>query len=446
MSAHDVVIVGAGSAGCVLAARLSEDPSLSVLLLEAGAKDRSPNIKIPAAFPKQFRTKLDWDYSSGPEPHLDGRELYVPRGKSVGGSGSMNAMMWVRGRPVDFDAWEAQGADGWGWAQMQGAFERAERDAVGPSDLRSPSPLTQRFVDAAQEAGVPHNPNINAPEQDGVGPTPVSQKNGRRWSTADGYLRPALDRPNLTIKTGVTVTGIEITGGRATGVKLLDRRGRPAVARATREVVLCAGAIGSPQLLLLSGVGPAAQLRDHGIAVVHDLPGVGENLQDHPFFTLCWEDTAGESLYGAEDPQALLRWVLKRDGKLSSNVGEAMGFVRTRAGLPAADLQLIFGSAYYHDHGFDSLDGHAFTIGPVLLTPKARGHVRLRSADPAAKPLIVGNHLSEPEDMATLVAGFKLARRIAASPALAKVAGRELVPGPGVDSDEDIEAFVRRET
>jgi choline dehydrogenase len=455
----DYVIVGAGSAGCAVAGRLSEDEGASVLVLEAGGKDRSPNIKIPAAFAKQFRTKLDWDHSTGPEPHLDGRELYVPRGKSLGGSSSMNAMMYVRGRPLDYDGWREAGAAGWGWEDVLPYYERMENyeaagDAAvhgtgGPvnvADQVEPRPLTARFLQAAERSGIPRNPDINSQEQDGAAQTPVSQRNGRRWSAADAYLRPAMKLPNVTVAPRAQALRVELDGARATGVRWRDSRGRERVARANREVVLSAGAIGSPQLLMLSGIGPSDHLREVGIEPVVDSPGVGENLQDHPFFLTCYESTANEDLADAEKPAALLRYVLRRQGPLTSNVGEAMAFVRTRPGLPAADVQLLFGPAYYHDHGFDEYDGHAFSLAAALITPRARGRLRLRSADPDAKPELVGNHLSEPEDMASLVAAFKLLRAIAETEPLAAVKGRVLVPSGMPDSDDGIQAFLRRET
>jgi choline dehydrogenase-like flavoprotein len=454
---HDYVIVGAGAAGCAVAARLSEEPAVSVLLLEAGGRDRSPNIKLPAAFAKQFRTKLDWDYSSGPEPHLDGRDLFVPRGRSLGGSSSMNAMMYVRGRPLDYDGWSEAGCPGWSYAEVLPYFKRAENNERGASeihgtggpvnvaDARDPRPLTRRFLEAAETVGIPANPDVNSPEQDGVGMTPVLQRKGRRWSSADAYLRPARRRRNLSLKTGAEVLGVDIDGGRASGVRWRDRRGRESVAGARREVILCAGAIGSPQLLMLSGIGPADHLGSVGIEPIVDLPAVGENLQDHPFFVLCYESKVNEDLGDAEKPMALLQFLLRRKGPLTSNVGEALAFIRTRPGLPAADLELIFAPAYYHDHGFDTFDGHAFTLGSVLLGPRSRGRLRLRSADPAEKPALVGNHLAEPEDLEALVAGFHKAREICRTEPLESVRGRELVPGEGVESDADVEAFLRRE-
>jgi choline dehydrogenase len=451
MSAADYVIVGAGSAGCVLAARLSEDPDVRVTLIEAGGKGRHPNITIPAAFAKQFKTKLDWDFATEPEPHCDNRSLYVPRGKGLGGSSNMNAMLYVRGRPLDYDTWEQQGATGWNWESVWPYFVKAEDNARGRSEFhgvggpvrveeqRSPRKLTGRIMQAVENAGVPRIADYNGPEQDGLSPVQVFQKAGKRWSAADAYLRPAMKRPNLTVLTKQQVVGVELAGGRATGVKLAGGD----VVKAGREVILAAGAIGSPQLLLLSGVGPAAHLREVGVDVVHDLPGVGANLQDHPFLTLVWESTLGDSLYGADKPKPLLEWVLRKTGPLTSSVAEAFAFVRTRAGLPAADIQFHLAPAYFADHGNEEFDGHAFTIGPVLVAPRSRGSVTLRSSDPSAKPRILTNSLSEPEDLAALVAGVKLAREWAHTPPLAGETGREFHPGTDVESDEEIEAWVR---
>ncbi len=421
----DYVIVGAGSAGCAVAGRLSEDPAVSVLVLEAGGKDRSPNIKIPAAFSKQFKTKLDWDHSTGPEPHLDDRELFVPRGRSLGGSSSMNAMMYVRGRPLDYEGWLESGCEGWGWSDVLPVFKRMENDerhgatevhgAGGPVNVAqqvSPRPVTKRFLEAAQAAGIPFNDDVNSPEQDGVGMTSVNQKNGKRWSAADAYLKPAMKRPNVTVQANAEVLGLEVEAGRATGVRWRDKRGRERSARAAREIVLSAGAIGSPQLLMLSGIGPSDHLSEHGIDTVVDSAGVGDNLQDHPFFLTCYECTENEDLADAEKPKHLLEFLLRGSGPLTSNIGEAMAFIRSKPGLPAADVQLLFGPVYYHDHGFDEGDGgHAFSLAAALISPRSRGRLRLRSADPSAKPHLVGNHLAEPEDMAAMVHAFKRAAR-----------------------------------
>jgi choline dehydrogenase-like flavoprotein len=453
---YDYVIVGAGSAGCVLANRLSEDPSVRVLLLDAGKRDRSPNIKIPAAFAKQFHTKLDWDYATEPEPHVDGRELYIPRGKSLGGSSSMNAMLYVRGRPLDYDSWEAQGASGWGYRDVLPYFVKSEDNVRGASEFhgaggplrvseqRSPRAMNGRLLAASTAAGIPQIADYNGPEQDGVSMFQVTQRNGQRFSAADAYLRPVTDRPNLELRTGASVLGIELDGERAVGVRLRKGRSGEELVRAEREVLLSAGAINSPQLLLLSGIGPAEELRAAGVEVSHDLPGVGRNLQDHPFVSMIWEVSDQSTLYGADKPKPLAEWLLRRSGKLTSTVAEVVAFVRTRGGLPAADIQFHMGAAYYEDHGAEEYDGHCAVIAPVLVSPKARGQVWLRSSDPAAKPHIITNSLSDPDDLESLLAGMALAREIASEPPMAETILEELKPGPGVVDRAELEADLRR--
>jgi len=304
--------------------------------------------------------------------------------------------------------------------------------------------MNRRFLEASEAAGIPRSHDYNGPEQDGAAMFQVTQHNGKRWSGADAYLRPVMDRPNLQVRTGAQVRRVELEAGRAVGVRLGGRFGRDEVVRAGREVILSAGAIQSPQLLLLSGIGAADDLGSAGVEVRHDLPGVGHNLQDHPFVTVLSSVRDQQTLYGADKPKHLAEWMLRRSGPLTSSVAEVVAFVRTRAGLPAADVQFHMGAAYYEDHGAEEYDGHAMVIAPVLVSPQARGQVWLRSADPAAKPRIVTNTLSEPEDVSSLVAGMELAREIASQSQLREMVTSELKPGAGVTDRADLEADLRR--
>ena len=312
------------------------------------------------------------------------------------------------------------------------------------SEQRSPRPLDRKLLEACAAAGIPWIADYNGPEQDGASMFQVTQRDGRRWSTADAFLRPVLKRPNLEVRTKATALGIELDGDRAVGVRLRRGRDGDEVVRAEREVVLCAGAIGSPQLLLLSGIGPADELRQVGLQARHDLPGVGRNLQDHPFVTIIWEVTDQQTLYGADKPKPMAEWVLRRTGPLSSTVAEVVAFVRTRGGLPAADIQFHMGAAYFDDHGSAEYDGHCMVIAPVLVTPQARGQVWLRSADPTDKPRIITNSLGPPDDLASLVAGMRLSREIADQSPLKEMIVKELKPGPDVVDDEELAADLRR--
>lgn len=456
MARYDYVIIGAGSAGCVLAGRLSEDPECRVLLLEAGPSDKKMEVRTPAAFPKLFGTERDWGYRTVPQPGLDGRDEYWPRGRMLGGSSSMNAQMYVRGNPADYDDWAAMGNDGWGWDDVLPRFRRSERWIGGSSDLRGadgplhvqrqrdPSPLTLAGVAAAEQWGLTRIDDVNGPSQEGVALSHVTQRDGRRWSAADAFLHPARSRPNLEVITGAHVHRIVFEGRRVKGVEYRlegDERG----VRAGREVILASGAIGSPQLLLLSGIGPRADLEALGILVVEDRPAVGGSLQDHLALPLIFPTPGTPSLKSAEAKREVLRYLLQHRGMLTSNVGEAMAFLRSNPSLPAPDLQLIIAPVAYMDHGLTPPPCDAVTIGAVLLQPASEGRLRLRTANPADHPVIDPGYLTDPDgrDLAVLVGAVSTIREIAAQPALADLVRGELWPGPEVTSTEAIERFVR---
>jgi choline dehydrogenase len=443
---YDYVIVGAGSAGCVVAARLSEDPSTRVLLLEAGTTDRKQEVTIPAAFSKLFKTERDWDFHTVPQESLQGRSLYWPRGKMLGGSSSLNAMMWVRGVPADYDAWAAAGCRGWSYQDLLPYFRRIEDSERhggehtghgGPipiAEQRDPNRATRLFVQACLNAGMSANPNPNAGDNEGVSLTQVNQHRGARASTAWAYLRPAMKRPNLTVETEALATKVILAEGRAAGVAY-RRGGESRAATAGREVILSGGAVSSPQLLLLSGIGPADDLKGLGIEPVADLPGVGRNLSDHLAFPIILTTTRTDTLVAAETPLQLAKYLFARRGLLTSNVGEAHAFFKSDESLPACDLELIFAPVPYLDHGLTKPPGHGVTIGVVLLQPRSRGRIALASTDPTAPPLIDPNYLADPEDLRVIINGANRAMEVFGRDPLAAVVGAPLRPRP-IPSDE----------
>ncbi len=451
---YDYIIVGAGSAGCVLANRLSQDPSIEVLLIEAGGSDKHSSVSIPAAFSKQFRTKRDWNYNTQPEPHLGGRSLYIPRGKMLGGSSSMNAMIYIRGNQNDFDEWRDDfGCDGWGWDDVLPYFIKAENNergadeyhgAGGPlnvADLRTVNPYSRRFVAAMEQTGMPRNSDFNGPRQIGVGIVQATQKNGVRNSAAVAYLRPALGRPNLTVRQDTLVSRVIIEKGQAVGVEVHDGQGISTI-HADREVILSGGAINSPQLLMLSGVGPVAHLQKHSIEVNMDLPGVGANFHDHPVVGLTWAATQKGTLAEAESPKQLFNYLRNKRGMLTSTVGEATAFLAHDGGrIP--DIQYFFGPAYFVRHGLGREKHQAFTIGTLLTKPTSRGTVRLRNIDPSIHPDIVGNFFDGPEDLSSMIKGIRHAIQAAHSPAFDGARAERMVPTTPLETDAEIERYIR---
>ncbi len=456
---YDYIIVGAGSAGCVLAARLSEDPSSRVLLLEAGGRDWHPFIHMPAGLARLVRNRrINWDYYTQPEPALDHRRLWWPRGKVLGGSSSINAMCYVRGHAQDYDEWVALGCPGWSFAEVLPYFRRAECNARGADafhggegplsveDLRWVNPLSQLAIEAAVSAGFARNDDFNGAAQEGFGLYQVTQRAGLRASAARAYLGMARGRSNLTILTRALAERIEFSGGRAVAVRF-RHRGRSRRAEATREIVLSAGAINSPQLLMLSGVGPPDALRRLGIRVVSESPEVGANLQDHLDACVLRRCTQRITYDRVNDLALALEYLFTRRGIGTSNIAEAGGFVRSSlARDQRPDLQFHFVPAMLDDHGRHRLPGDGFTMHVCVLRPASRGSIELASADPRVPPYIRPRYLSDPEgrDLSTLLEGVRIARRILAQPALRPFAGPEIFPGEGVVDDAALTAFVRR--
>jgi choline dehydrogenase-like flavoprotein len=454
MSSYDYVVVGAGSAGCVLANRLSAGGA-RVLLLEAGGSDRKLAVRAPAAFPNQFQTAIDWNYLSEPEPGLYGRRLSLPRGKMLGGSSSMNAMIYIRGNRADYDAWASEhGATGWAYDDVLPLFKRSEHNAeihdeyhgVGGemhiTRRRWVSALWEKFVAAAEALGAERNEDFNGARQDGAGLFQTTTKRGRRWSAADAFLRPALKRENLELITHALVRRIVVSGGRAVAVEY-DRRGEAHIARADGEVVISAGGYGSPQLLMLSGIGPADHLREVGIEPLVDAPNVGAHLQEHPLAYLNWRSRDPDTLDDAAHPRHLLRWLAGHRGKLSSNVGEAGWHWRSDSTLPAPDFQMIFAPAYFYEHGFRKTGAPGLTVGLSYVGPVSRGSVRLRSADPVDHPRICNNMLREQAEVDAFMRAIETARELAATQPLASVAGEELNPSSSLRTSEELTSWLR---
>jgi choline dehydrogenase len=455
----DYVIVGAGSAGCVLADRLTADGRRRVLLLEYGGSDRSIFIQMPSALSIPMNMeKYNWFYHTEPEPHLDGRRMHTPRGKVLGGSSSINGLVYIRGNAEDFEGWSAQGAAGWAYRDVLPYFRRAETREEGGNEYRGgggklrtrygsvSNPLHAAWLAAGREAGYPSTADVNGFQQEGFGRMDMTVADGRRCSAANAYLRPAMRRPNLKVLTHALATRVLFEGRRATGLEY-RRGGAVHRVRINQELILSGGPINSPQLLKLSGIGPAAELRAHGIAVTHDLPGVGENLQDHLEFYFQVACKEPITLYSSINPwsRALIgaRWLLRKDGLGATNHFETCAFIRSRPGVPYPDIQYHFlpmavaydGSSLAQEHGFQA------HVGPMR--SKSRGWVRLASADPQDKPRIMFNYLSEADDRSEMRACVRLTREIFAQAAFDRYRGREIQPGSEVRTDEQIDAFIR---
>ena len=456
----DYIIVGGGSSGCALAGRLSEDPSVNVLLLEAGGRDRHPYFAMPAGFAKMTKGIASWGYSTVPQTHLGGRTLWYTQAKVIGGGSSINAQLYTRGNAEDYDGWAYRDrCTGWSYADVLPYFKRAEdnqrfADAyhasggpLGVSVPVNPLPISEAFIRAAQEFGLPYNPDFNGARQEGVGHYQVTVRDGKRSSAASAYVKPALGRKNLSVKTGVTVLRIVIEHGRAIGVEIADNGSRSLI-RATREVLLTAGAINSPRLLMLSGIGPASHLQSVGVPVTHDLPGVGGNLQDHLDLYVIAECTGDHTYDNVAKPHrtalAGLQYLLTKKGPVASTLFETGGFGFAEKGQTAPDIQFHLGLGSGIEAGVDRLKNAGVTLNSAYLRPRSRGTVRLASADPTAHPLIDPNYWAEPHDRAMSLEGLRMAREIFRQDALRPFIMAERHPGPMLASDAELMDYAFR--
>ena len=456
-NSYDYIVVGAGSAGCVLANRLSANNAVKVLLIEAGPPDSRREVSIPAAWVSLFKSELDWHYETAPERQLDNRAIYWPRGKTLGGSSSTNAQIYLRGARLDFDEWAANGNTGWSYDEVLPYFRKAENNERGEnefhgrggplcvSNIREPNPLSDAFLRSAISLGIPKNADFNAADLEGVGYCQFTQKDGRRHSAATAYLTPARNRRNLDIWTDTQVTRVLLTARQAKSLVCL-RAGSEIKVTAEREIIISAGAVNSPVLLMHSGIGPSQLLRQNNIEVVQALDGVGQNLQDHPIVAVRYLSKKPVSLLKARSLNNVARYLLLRRGMLCGSGVDVLAHLRTRPDLPAADLQLLLMAVLWLDQGLGKPTQHGFTIGAAALRPKSRGAITISSNDPLARPVIRPNYCSdeEGEDMRVLLEGIRWARQIVAAPEFASLAGAETTPGAAVQGKQDLEAYVRQ--
>jgi choline dehydrogenase-like flavoprotein len=457
---YDYVIAGAGPAGCILAHRLSENPSIKVLLVEAGGRDWHPLFRMPAGFAKMTKGIASWGWSTVPQAHLGGRVLRYTQAKVLGGGSTINAQVYTRGNARDYDSWAEDGCTGWSYAEVLPYFKRAEDNQrfvdryhayggpLGVSTPVNPLPISEAFLRAAQELGIPYNSDFNGARQEGIGHYQVTVRNARRSSASSAYLAPIRGRPNLTVMTAALATRIVIERGRACGLEVVADGGHKQILRAGREVLIACGAIGSPRLLMLSGIGPADHLKSVGITPVHDLPGVGANLQDHLDLYAIAECTGDHTYDGYARLHrtiwAGLQYILFHSGPVASTLFETGGFWYADRSAPAPDIQLHLGLGSGIEAGVDRLRNAGVTVNSAFVRPRSRGTVRLASADPAAMPLIDPNYWSDPYDRAISLAGLKLAREILRQKALAPFVLAERLPGPEITSDTDLAAYAFR--